>query len=84
MRIRIPGSIHGSIGIIAESQLGNQYSFQNKKSICFYSYSYGNFRGLYDRSNYSALTWQIQPNEIVNIELNMNKKQIVYWMEGLD
>lgn len=59
LKMKMIGENHLSIGLLAKSALNNQYSFQNSKAICFYSYYYGNFRGIYYRGKYEALEWNI-------------------------
>lgn len=48
-----------SVGIMCKSLQKNQYSFQNHKSICFYSYFYGYFRGYYNKGKYETLEWPL-------------------------
>ena len=77
------GKNHYSIGIISESELKNQYSFQNKNSICLYTYFDGSFRGIYVRGEYMVLDeWSIEPNEIVEMKINLTTGKLSISMRG--
>ena len=62
LNIRGLSENHYSIGVMSEAALKNQYSFQNNKVVCLYSYYYGNFRGIYNRSKYESLKWPVEAN----------------------
>ena len=51
-KLKMLAENHLSFGVLGKSALHNQYSFQNSKAICLYSYFYGNFRGIYYRTKY--------------------------------
>ena len=68
---------HCSVGILTESELKNQYSFQNKNSVCMYTYFDGFFRGLYVRGDYHPLDWGMELNEIMEITVNMTEGSFV-------
>lgn len=59
LRVKMAADNHMSMGLLGQSALKNQYSFQNNKAICLYSYFYGSFRGIYFRSKYEPLNWSI-------------------------
>lgn len=73
---------HLSMGLFCQSLQNNQYSFQNTKSVCFYSFAEGNFRGIYNRSKYSPLPWKLEQGDKLMIEVSLSKKTLTYWVGG--
>lgn len=80
LRIKMLGKNHCSFGIFCSSQKNNQYSFQNNKSVCFYTYYEGNFQGIYNRGKYLPLAWKISKGFTTTVDIKMKEHIIAFWI----